>query len=64
MTNKRDHGDGGIDERSPGHYRLRWRVDGKRFSKTFRGSVGEARKELRRGCLRAPMTASTSLPIR
>jgi integrase len=46
--NRRDHGDGGIDERSPGHYRLRWRVDGRRFTKSFRGSVGEARKELRR----------------
>src|SRR5271165_1955277 len=44
----RAHGDGGIDERSPGHYRLRWRADGKRFTKSFRGSIGEARKELRR----------------
>jgi hypothetical protein len=46
--NRRDHGDGGIDERSPGHFRLRWQVDGRRFTKSFRGSVGEARKELRR----------------
>jgi len=46
--NRRDHGDGGIDERSLGHYRLRWRVDGKRFTKSFQGSIGEARKELRR----------------
>ena len=46
--NRRDHGDGGIDERSPGQFRLRWRVDGKRFTKSFRGSIGEARKELRR----------------
>jgi integrase len=46
--NRRDHGDGGIDERSPGHYRLRWRVDGRRFTKAFHGSIGEARKELRR----------------
>ena len=45
---KRDHGDGGIDERGPNCYRLRWRVYGKRFSKSFRGSIGEARKELRR----------------
>lgn len=45
---RRDHGDGGIDERSPGHYRLRWRVDGRRFTKSFHGSIGEARKELRR----------------
>src|ERR1700747_674240 len=46
--NRRDQGDGGIDERSPGHYRLRWRVDGRRFTKAFHGSIGEARKELRR----------------
>jgi integrase len=46
--NRRDHGDGGIDERGPGRWRLRWRVDGKRFSKSFHGAIGEARKELRR----------------
>jgi Phage integrase, N-terminal SAM-like domain len=46
--NRRDHGDGGIDERSPGRYRLRWRVAGERFTKAFHGSIGEARKELRR----------------
>ncbi len=45
--NRRDHGDGGIDERSPGHFRLRWRVDGKRYTKSFHGSITEARKELR-----------------
>ena len=48
MTGRRGHGDGGIDEPTPGHYRLRWRVDGKRYSKMFRGSLAEARKELRR----------------
>lgn len=48
MTSKRGHGDGGIDERSPGHYRLRYRIHGKRFSVAFKGSIGEARKELRR----------------
>lgn len=42
--NRRDHGDGGIDARGPD----RWRVDGKRFSKSFHGSISEARKELRR----------------
>ena len=45
---KRSHGDGGIDERSLGVYRLRYRVHGKRHSVTFRGTAGEARKELRR----------------
>ena len=48
MTSKRGHGDGGIDERSPGRWRLRWRADGKRHTTTFQGSIGEARKELRR----------------
>jgi integrase len=48
MMNRRDHGDGAIDERSPGHFRLRWRVGGKRFTKSFHGSISEARKELRR----------------
>src|SRR5215472_15162740 len=46
--NRRDHGDGGIDARGPDRWRLRWRVDGKRFTKSFHGSIGEARKELRR----------------
>jgi len=27
---------------------MRWRVDGKRFTKSFHGSISEARKELRR----------------
>lgn len=48
MTNRRDHGDGGIDERGKDHYRLRWRVNGKRYSKAFHGTLGEARRELRR----------------
>src|SRR5215470_17464601 len=45
---KRDHGDGGIDERGPNRWRLRWRVHGKRFTRTFHGPISEARKELRR----------------
>jgi integrase len=45
---RRDHGDGGIDARGPDRWRLRWRAEGKRYSKSFRGSIGEARKELRR----------------
>jgi integrase len=47
-TKKRSHGDGGIDERGPNIFRLRYRVKGKRFSTTFRGTLSEARKELRR----------------
>jgi integrase len=45
---KRSHGDGGIDERGDGVYRLRYRVNGRRFTKTFHGNPTEARKELRR----------------
>jgi integrase len=48
MMNRRDHGDGGIDARGPYRWRLRWRVDGKRFTKSFHGSITDARKELRR----------------
>jgi integrase len=45
---KREHGDGGIDERGPGTFRLRYRVNGQRFSTTFRGTRAEAKTELRR----------------
>jgi hypothetical protein len=45
---RRDHGDGGIDARGPDRWRLRWRVDGKRFTRSFHGSISDARKELRR----------------
>jgi integrase len=48
MTKRRAHGDGGIDPRGENIYRLRYRVNRKRFTKTFHGSRGEARKELRR----------------
>lgn len=52
MTNgtikpKRSHGDGGIDSRGESVHRLRYRVGGKRFTKTFHGTLTEARKELR-----------------
>jgi len=45
---RRGHGDGGIDERGEGRWRLRWRAEGRRHTKTFHGSLTEARKELRR----------------
>src|SRR5262249_23749743 len=48
MTKRRGHGDGGIDPRGPDTWRLRHRISGQRFSVTFRGSLGDARKELRR----------------
>ena len=44
----RAFGDGAIDMRGEGRYRLRYRVGGRRFTKTFHGTLTEARKELRR----------------
>jgi integrase len=48
MNRKRGYRDGGIDARGDNVWRLRYRVNRKRYSKTFRGTVSEARKELRR----------------
>jgi hypothetical protein len=48
MTTKRSHGDGGIDTRGENVHRLRYRLNGKRFTKTFHGTSTDARKELRR----------------
>jgi integrase len=47
-TNKRNPHDGGIDQRGPDQWRLRWRVGGKRYSKAFHGSKRAAQTELRR----------------
>lgn len=48
MANRRDHGDGSIDKRGDDTFRLRYRIGGRRFTKTFHGTATEARKELRR----------------
>jgi integrase len=48
MKSKRDHGDGGIDERGKDRWRLRWRVADKRYSKTFHGTKKAAQAEVRR----------------
>jgi integrase len=48
MTKRREHGDGGIDERGPGTFRLRYRINRKRYSVTFKGTRAEAKAELRR----------------
>ena len=48
MTNRRGHGEGTIQERGEDTYRIRYRVDGLRFTKTFHGTKADARKELRR----------------
>jgi integrase len=45
---KRSHGDGAIDIRGENVHRLRYRLNGKRFTKTIHGSLTDARKELRR----------------
>jgi integrase len=44
---KRSYGGGTIDERGANTYRLRYLIDGRRYSKTFSGTKAEARKELR-----------------
>ncbi len=48
MSKRRGYRDGGIDQRSEKSWRLRYRVNGKRFTKTFHGTKSEAQKELRR----------------
>jgi integrase len=45
---KRSYGDGGIDQRGPDSFRIRYRVNGKRHAATVHGSLSDARKELRR----------------
>lgn len=47
MTKRRAHGDGGIDQRSENNFRLRYRIGRKRYSKAFRGTLSDAKKELR-----------------
>jgi integrase len=48
VTKRRSRGDGGIDQRGQDTFRLRYRVDGKRYTVTFHGTLPDARKELRR----------------
>ncbi len=45
---RRGHGEGSIRERGRDVHELRYRVNGKRYEKTFHGPLAEARKELRR----------------
>jgi integrase len=47
MTRRRSHGDGAIDQRGENSWRVRYRVNGKRFTKTVRGTRLEALKALR-----------------
>jgi integrase len=60
---RRTYGDGGIDARGENSWRLRYRVNGKRFSKSFRGTKTEALKELRR-LLRSGDTGEHIAPTR
>jgi integrase len=48
MSKRRSHGDGGIDPRGPDTWRLRYRIKGQRFTKTFHGKRADAQKEVRR----------------
>ena len=48
MSKRRDRGDGGIDKRRENSWRLRYYIDGKRFTKSFHGLKKDAQKELRR----------------
>ena len=47
MTKKRTYGEGGIEPRGPDCWRLRYRIGGKVFRRTFKGSKSEAAKALR-----------------
>ena len=47
MTGRR-YGEGSIDPRGPDRWRLRYRIDGKRFSITVHGTKAVAQRELRR----------------
>ena len=47
MTGKRGYRDGGIDARGENSWRLRYRVNGKRYTKTMRGKKFEAQQALR-----------------
>jgi integrase len=47
MTNRRTYRDGGIDQRGEKSWRLRYRVNGRRYTKTMHGTKSEAQKALR-----------------
>jgi integrase len=44
---KRGHGDGGIDARGENTWRLRYRINGRRYTKTVEGTKAQAQKALR-----------------
>jgi integrase len=63
MTSKRNRGDGGIDQRAPDVWRVRYRMAGKRFTKTVKGTRREAQQELRK-LLRSADTGEAVMPDR
>src|SRR5262245_11546680 len=60
---KRGRNEGGIDQRAPNIFRLRYRVDGRRYTKTFRGEYKDATKKLR-GLLHSGDTGTHVEPSR
>jgi hypothetical protein len=48
MSKRRHNGDGTVDKRGENVWRLRYRINGQRFSTTFHGTRPDAQKELRR----------------
>jgi integrase len=57
------YGDGAIDQRGENSFRLRWRVDGKRYSRTVAGSITDAKRELRK-VLRSADTGTHVAPAK
>ncbi len=47
MSKRRAHGDGGIDQRGENSWRLRYRINGRRYTRVFRGTKTEAQKAIR-----------------
>jgi integrase len=47
MSKRRERGDGTISQRGENSWRLRYRIDGRRYSVTYRGTLSDARKKLR-----------------
>ena len=46
-SSKRGHGDGGIDARGLNTWRLRYRINGRRYTKTVEGTKAQAQRALR-----------------
>jgi hypothetical protein len=57
------YGDGAIDQRGENSFRLRWRADGKRYTKTVCGSITDAKRELHK-LLRSADTGTHVAPAK